>query len=140
MEKSLKKRDVIAILAHEIPNLFDYYSEREVAEMFEGAIVAPGDDLAALFMEMVRDAPIRRCSNCGNLMVEGYLLDSQYACSDRCRNALYDPDDAENARKLYLIDCYEIDPEEVADLSADEIEEKYRGCTISDNVMYTEWC
>ena len=34
--------------------------------------------------------PMRICDNCGCFMDEGYLLDTQYACSDKCAIALYD--------------------------------------------------
>jgi len=38
--------------------------------------------------------PLRICTNCGDFMYEGYLLDYQYACSDECAIALYDGDEA----------------------------------------------
>lgn len=33
---------------------------------------------------------LRICDNCGCFMDEGYLLDTRYACSDKCAIALYD--------------------------------------------------
>lgn len=126
-------------LKKRIPNLSDFYSDKRVVAIMSDVPPVHSHDLVSIFMELVWNEPIRRCSHCGNLMAEGYLLGNQYACSDECRNALYDSEDAENARRLYLIDCYEIEPEEVAGMSADEIEKEYEGCEISDSFMYTEW-
>lgn len=36
---------------------------------------------------------LRICDNCGAFMDEGYLLDTQYACSDACAIALFDGDE-----------------------------------------------
>ena len=130
-----------SVLKREIPNLLDYYTNEEVMGILERIGLSTSDSIANLFMDEdeVWDRPMRRCSHCGNLMTEGYLLDNEYACSDECRNALYDPNDPENGRRLYLIDCYEIEPEEVEGMTADEIEEMYEDCEVSDSVMYTEW-
>lgn len=38
---------------------------------------------------------LRVCTHCGKFMHEGYLLDTQYACSDECAIALYDGDEAQ---------------------------------------------
>lgn len=139
MKKSFNEKDILSTLKEQIPNILEYYNESQIFDIMRGTSVLTSYGLANIFMERIWDEPMRRCSHCGNLMTEGYLLGSQYACSDECRNALYDPDDAENARRLYLIDCYEIEPEEVEGMTADEIEAMYEDCEISDSVMYTEW-
>lgn len=139
MKMNSDKTQIVSELQKLIPNLLDYFSISEIIKIMGDAECGNGDELASVFIDKVWDMPMRRCSHCGNLMTEGYMLDSQYACSDECRNALYDPDDSENALRLYLIDCHMIDPDEVEGMSADEIAEKYKDYEISDNVMYTIW-
>lgn len=134
-----EKKELVRQLESKIPNLSDYYTEEEAIEILDNIPDLTSENMAPLFMDEVWDTPLRRCSRCGNLMDEGYMLGHQYACSDECRNFLYDPNDEENARRLYLIDCYMIEPEEVEGMSADEIEEKYEDYEISDDVMYTIW-
>lgn len=36
---------------------------------------------------------VRLCSHCGNLMLSGYYMDGEYACSDECCLALYNGDE-----------------------------------------------
>lgn len=36
---------------------------------------------------------IRRCSHCGKIMKEGWVLGDEYACSWECAVALYDGDE-----------------------------------------------
>lgn len=134
-----ESKGLLHILEKQIPNLYDHYNKELVKRILGSIPGLDSNNVVNLFMDEVWDDPMRRCFHCGNLMTEGYLLDNQYACSDECRNALYDSEDSENAKRLYLIDCYMIDPDEVVGLSADEIERQYKDCTISDNVMYTEW-
>ena len=128
-----------SVLKREIPNLLDFYTNEEVMEILERIGPSTSDSITSLFMDEVWDEPMRRCSHCGNLMREGYLLGNEYACSTECRNALYDPNDSENAFRLYLIDLYEIEPEDVEGMTAEEIKETYKDCEVSDCVMYTEW-
>ena len=134
-----ESKGLLHILEKQIPNLYDHYNKELVKRILGSIPGLDSNNVVNLFMDEVWDDPMRRCFHCGNLMTEGYLLDNQYACSDECRNALYDSEDSENAKRLYLIDRYMIDPDEVVGLSADEIERQYKDCTISDNVMYTEW-
>lgn len=139
MTQIFKENKYAQILMREIPNLLDYYEEKEVLDILDEIGIAPSESIVELFMDEEWERPMRRCTHCGKLMTEGYMLAGEYACSDDCRNALYDPNDSENAYRLYLIDYFEIEPEEVEGMTADEIMEAYADCDGSDNIMYTEW-
>jgi hypothetical protein len=86
---------------------------------------------------------LRRCSNCGRFMNRGYLLGLYYACSDKCRNDIYKKCDGvstdEEAKILYLKDCYLLSDEDIEGLTSEQISEKFKDCEISDDVFYTEW-
>lgn len=86
---------------------------------------------------------LRRCSNCGRFMNRGYLLGLYYACSDKCRNDIYKKHDGvstdEEAKILYLKDCYLLSDEDVEGLTSEQISEKFKDHEISDDVFYTEW-
>ena len=86
---------------------------------------------------------LRRCSKCGRFMNEGYLLGSLYACSDKCRNAIYKTvnkaKDDEEAEIMYLKDCYMLTDEDIKGLSSEQIAEKFKDYEISDDVFWTHW-
>lgn len=100
-----------------------------------------------LLIEMIDANPehtdVRWCSECGRPFYEGYLLGDDYACSDECRNALYrewkHTDSDEEAYKAYLIDCHELNEEDVQGMTANEIADKYADSHISDYYMFTSW-
>ena len=48
-------------------------------------------EISELFEEI--DIEIRICSHCDKLMINGYLLYDDYACSDECRNAQMTPEE-----------------------------------------------
>ena len=72
-------------------------------------------------------------------MKEGYLLGDEYACSDDCRNALYCPDDKEQAIRLYYIDLWNLDEKSVEGMTSEEIWEAHQNDEISDDVFWTSW-
>lgn len=77
-------------------------------------------------------------------MNEGYLLGSFYACSDKCRNNIYkmthNAKDDEEAKILYLKDCYDLEDEDIEGLTSEQISEKFKDYEISDDVFWTQWC
>ena len=129
---------IVTALIKEIPNLLDYYSEEQVIKIMSKEShneSCTADD----FMDIVFDTPIRRCSCCGKLMKEGYLLGDEYACSDDCRNALYCPDDKEQATRLYYIDLWNLDEKSVEGMTSEQIWEAHQNDEISDDVFWTSW-
>lgn len=83
----------------------------------------------------------RTCSWCGKTMTEGYVIDGDYACSDKCRNNIYKRDcgaqDDEEAEILYLMDYYYLTDDDVKGLDAEEIVRKFDSDKTSDVVYYT---
>lgn len=128
-------------LKKDIPNILDFYTEEEIESVVEK--LGENEIITDTFVDAEWDRPIRRCSHCGKLMVDGYLLGGEYACSDDCRNEIYKEDcgaeNDEDAERMYLIDCLQLDEEETDGLSAAEIEEKFGDRDVSDDVMWTSW-
>lgn len=89
------------------------------------------------------DEKLRRCSKCGRFMNEGYLLGQLYACSDKCRNAIYksfnNAKSDEEAEILYLKDCYNLEDKDIEGLTSKQISEKFKDFEISDDVFWTQW-
>lgn len=86
---------------------------------------------------------LRRCSKCGRFMNEGYLLGHLYACSDKCRNAIYkkvhNVKTDEEAEILYLKDCYNLEDKDIEGLTSEQISEKFKDYEVSDDVFWTQW-
>lgn len=76
-------------------------------------------------------------------MNEGYLLGQLYACSDKCRNAIYksfnNAKSDEEAEILYLKDCYNLEDKDIEGLTSKQISEKFKDFEISDDVFWTQW-
>lgn len=142
-DKKYIKRAVKRLHA-EIPNLSEFYTDEEaikIVKNFDESTKLP--DVSEEFMEAVWDQPMRRCTMCGKLMKEGYLLAQYYACSDECRNDYYKDfegaADDEEAYKMYIKDCHELDDEDLEGLTAEEAEEKFADYEIGDDVFWTTW-
>lgn len=138
IDKAIKR------LHEEIGNIADFYSDTNLQQILEKMDDVPLDKVADALVEAEWDEkPIRRCSWCGDLMNEGYLLGNQYACCDECRNEIYKLDNNvetdEEAYRLYLKDCYMLEDEDIEGLTSEEISEKYNGYEVSDDVFWTEW-
>ena len=137
MEKN-NRAEIVALLVKQIPNLLDYYSEEQVIKIMSKEN-HDKNRIAEDFMDIVFDDPIRRCTHCGKLMKEGYLLGGEYACIDECRNAIYCPDDEEQATRLYYIDLWNLDEKSVEGMTSEEIWEAHQNDEISDEVFWTSW-
>ncbi len=137
------EKQLVEVLKKEIPNIGEFYSDKEIKSILKNIESPVVETIADDFMEEVWETPIRRCSHCGKLMKEGYWLDDKYACSDECRNEIYKKDegakDDNEAYCFYLRDCFCLTDEDIKDKTAAEIEEEFRENEISDMVMYTEW-
>lgn len=135
--------DAVKELQTNIPNLYDYYSLEDVVEILNEYQLKEFNDVTESFMEHVWERPIRRCSHCGKLMDEGYILEDDYACSDQCRNEIYKTNAKvstdEEAELLYLLDCYDLSLDEVEGLTNEMIMKLYRDREPSDSAFYTEW-
>lgn len=90
---------------------------------------------------------VRICSNCGEIMQEGWYLDmSGYACSDECAMKIMGVPDMEHFRRyrIYKEDIDEwLDDEGLGrkeeDLTQDEIEEIINEINNNIDACYTEW-
>lgn len=82
--KDLDVRSYRKILEDEIPNLYDYFEKEEVERIVRS--LEETDEVVEDFMNEVWEKPIRRCSECGKLMIEGYCIEDgfEYFCSDGC--------------------------------------------------------
>ena len=65
-----------------------------LALWFEGAPRSVKEEFVDSFVLDHADN-LRVCTHCGRFMTEGYLLETQYACSDECAIALYEGDEAQ---------------------------------------------
>lgn len=111
-----KINEAVNKLKSEIPNMNEFYDDSIISEIvqriLENGISKRGiaEDFIGELIEM--DEPVRRCTMCGKLMSEGYLLGDYYACSDKCKHdhykTLYNAKDDEEAEKFYFLECYEI--------------------------------
>lgn len=108
----------------------------------------------------------RRCSECGKLMRDGFMLGEYAACSVECRNQNYHyltgARNDEEAEKFYLLECYEIADADYNNLIGsftDKDKKKYgidkrpqqmslnelndfierNNLQIGDSCFYTEW-
>ena len=142
----MKKKQVeeaIKRLHEEISNIADFYNDNDLRKILKKMDDVELDKVADAFVEAEWDKPIRRCSWCGDLMDEGYLLGNKYACCDECRNEIYKCDNHvetdEEAYRLYLKDCYMLEDEDIEGLTGEEISEKYKDYEVSDDVFWTEW-
>jgi len=142
----MKKKQVeeaIKRLHEEISNIADFYNDNDLRKILKKMDDVELDKVADAFVEAKWEKPIRRCSWCGDLMNEGYLLGNEYACCDECRNEIYKRDNNvetdEEAYRLYLKDCYMLEDEDIEGLTGEEISEKYQDYEVSDDVFWTEW-
>lgn len=138
-----KIQDAIKRLHEEIKNIGDFYDDNEITVILKDMGDFNLEKIADEFVEHEWEHPIRRCSWCGDLMNEGYLLGNEYACCDECRNEIYKRDNHvetdEEAYRLYLKDCYMLEDEDIEGLTGEEISEKYKDYEVSDDVFWTSW-
>lgn len=130
-------------LRDKIPNISEFFTDKELSDIVGGFQDTTLDKVCDEFMDAVWDRPIRRCTMCGNLMVEGYLLGDYYACSDECRNSYYKiyegATNSEEAHKMYVRDCHELEDKDLEGLTIKEIDEKFADYPIGDTVFWTSW-
>lgn len=141
--KKKQAEEAIKRLHEEISNIADFYNDNDLLKILKKMDDVELDKVADAFVEAEWEHPIRRCSWCGDLMNEGYLLGNEYACCDECRNEIYKRDNHvetdEEAYRLYLKDCYMLEDEDIGGLTGEEISEKYKDYEVSDDVFWTEW-
>lgn len=141
--KKKQAEEAIKRLHEEISNIADFYNDNDLLKILKKMDDVELDKVADAFVEAEWEHPIRRCSWCGDLMNEGYLLGNEYACCDECRNEIYKRDNHvetdEEAYRLYLKDCYMLEDEDIEGLTGEEISEKYKDYEVSDDVFWTEW-
>lgn len=141
--KKKQAEEAIKRLHEEISNIADFYNDNDLRKILKKMDDVELDKVADAFVEAEWEHPIRRCSWCGDLMNEGYLLGNEYACCDECRNEIYKRDNHvetdEEAYRLYLKDCYMLEDEDIEGLTGEEISEKYKDYEVSDDVFWTEW-
>lgn len=141
--KKKQAEEAIKRLHEEISNIADFYNDNDLLKILKKMDDVELDKVADAFVEHEWEHPIRRCSWCGDLMNEGYLLGNEYACCDECRNEIYKRDNHvetdEEAYRLYLKDCYMLEDEDIEGLTGEEISEKYKDYEVSDDVFWTEW-
>ena len=141
--KKKQAEEAIKRLHEEISNIADFYNDNDLLKILKKMDDVELDKVADAFVEAEWEHPIRRCSWCGDLVNEGYLLGNEYACCDECRNEIYKRDNHvetdEEAYRLYLKDCYMLEDEDIGGLTGEEISEKYKDYEVSDDVFWTEW-
>lgn len=81
--------DVIIFIGFALQYLGVITTPENVAESIANHI--EGADLKAkqTFMGLFDDTPFRLCDHCHKFFEEGYILVTEYACSDECAVALY---------------------------------------------------
>ena len=135
--------EAIKRLHEQIRNIGEYYDDNQIADILKDMGEFSLDNVADAFVGHELERPIRRCSWCGELMTEGYLLCDDYACCDECRNEIYKRDYGattdEEAEIMYLKDCYLLNDEDVRGLTSEQISEKYKDYEVSDDYFWTSW-
>lgn len=163
-----KTRNYISELKIAIPNVTDFFSEDQIDELIDDEL--KNEDIETIvegFVDAIWDMEYRRCTMCGRLMREGYVLGDDYACSDECMHnhykTFYVARDDEEAEKFYQLEFYEIADDDSAlvgsftdedkeeyeidkrpqQMTLDElnkfIDEKIDSDDIGEYVYYTEW-
>lgn len=81
--------DILVFLGFAIRYLGLVATPENVAEVIAENIEGAGMDTKRMFMNLFDDTPFRLCDHCGKFFEEGYILVTEYACSDECAVALY---------------------------------------------------
>ena len=81
--------DVIVFIGFALQYLGVTTTPENVAESIANHIEGAGMDTKRMFMNLFDDTPFRLCDHCGKFFEQGYILVTEYACSDECAVALY---------------------------------------------------
>lgn len=106
--------DIMIFLGFALQYLNLVATPENVAEVIADNIEGAGMDTKRTFMGLFDDTPFRLCDHCGKFFEEGYILVTEYACSDECAVALYDGNEdalradlAEEGDEIYYSDWSE---------------------------------
>jgi hypothetical protein len=99
----------LKLLHKEYKNINDFYTDDELREILSKIRRPANVRIADAFLDYIwEEDNIRQCTVCGELMNDGYYLDGDYACCDKCRNEYYIENRGckteEEAEKVYLED------------------------------------
>lgn len=106
--------DILIFLGFALQYLGISATPENVAEVIASNIEGAGMDAKRTFMNLFEDTPFRLCDHCGKFFEKGYILVTEYACSDECAVALYDGNEealradlAEEGDEIYYSDWSE---------------------------------
>lgn len=82
--------DIMVFLGFALQYLGISATPENVAELIASNIEGANKEIKNTFMGLFDDTPFRLCDHCGKFFEQGYILGTEYACSDECAIALYD--------------------------------------------------